>query len=34
MLDKFGVDYTIKQVLVIAKTMGMKFAKPWHNRDS
>ena len=29
MLDKFGVDYTIKQVLVIAKKMGMKFAKPY-----
>lgn len=28
-LDKFGVDYTIKQVLVIAKQMGMKFAKPY-----
>jgi putative transposase len=28
-LDKFGVDYTIKQVLVIAKKMNMKFAKPY-----
>jgi putative transposase len=28
-LNEFGVDYTIKQVLVIAKQMKMKFAKPY-----
>ena len=30
-LNKFGVDYTIKQVLVIAKKMKMKFAKPYQH---
>ncbi len=30
-LSKFGVDYTIKQVLVIAKQMKMKFAKPYQH---
>jgi putative transposase len=28
-IEKFGVEYTIKQVLVIAKQMKMKFAKPY-----
>ena len=28
-LNEFGVDYTIKQVLLIAKQMKMKFAKPY-----
>jgi len=28
-IKEFGVTYTIKQVLVIAKNMGMKFAKPY-----
>jgi len=28
-IEKFGVTYTIKQVLEIAKKMGMKFAKPY-----
>ncbi len=28
-IEKFGVTYTIKQVLEIAKKMGMRFAKPY-----
>lgn len=30
-LNEFGVDYTIKQILVIAKKMNMKFAKPYQH---
>lgn len=30
-IEKFGVEYTIKQVLVIAKQMKMKFAKPYQH---
>lgn len=30
-IEKFGVEYTIKQVLVIVKEMKMKFAKPYQH---
>jgi transposase len=30
-IKEFGVTYTIKQVLEIAKKMGMKFAKPYQH---
>lgn len=30
-IEKFGVTYTIKQVLEIAKKMGMRFAKPYQH---
>ena len=31
MINEFGVTYTIKQTLVIAKRMGMKYAKPFQH---
>jgi transposase len=27
--NEFGVDYSLKQVRIIAKRMGMKYAKPF-----